>query len=76
MLSYTLYYYIGKLDVCKGCNQLATMKRLTQGFAFVYIQDALQKGACDILVSTVDTNVIFILVGVYFTVYECEHVWV
>lgn len=37
----------------------------------VYVQDPLQKGACDILVNTVvDTDVVVILVGAYFYFHE------
>ena len=36
----------------------------------IHVQDALQKGAHNILVSTVDTDVIVILVGAYFTFYD------
>lgn len=45
----------------------------------IHVQDALQKGARKILVRTVDTDVIVILVGVYFhlhDVYPDTDIWV
>ncbi len=45
----------------------------------IHVQDALRKGARKILVRTVDTDVIVILVGVYFHIHDVYHdasIWV
>ena len=42
------------------------MKRLTQGYVLICIMNALERGASNILVSTVDTDVIVLLISVYF----------
>ena len=56
------------------------MKKQTQGFTFTSdVQDAIRKGARKILVRTVDTDVIVILVGVYFHIHNTYHdagIWV
>ena len=41
------------------------MKRLTQGYVLICIMNVLERGACNILVSTVDTDVIVLLISVY-----------
>lgn len=39
----------------------------------MHVQDALQNGARKILVRTVDTDVIVVLVGVYFHLHDVYH---
>ena len=39
----------------------------------IHVQDALQKGASNILVSTVDTDVIVVLVSIYFHFCDVFH---
>ena len=54
--------------MCNGSNQLMSLCNHEEADSriCVHVQDALKKGAWDILVSTVDTDVVVILVSMYF----------
>ena len=54
--------------MCNGSNQLMSLCNHEEADSriCVHVQDALKKGARDILVSTVDTDVVVILVSMYF----------
>ena len=61
--------------VCKGSDQLMSPCRHEEADSriCIHVQDALQKGARNILVSTVDTDVIVVLVSIYFHFCDVFH---
>ena len=72
---YHVTFFVGNAVICKGTDQ--PMQCCEQEEAntkiCVRVKDALNKGARNILVSTVDTDVVVLLVSVYWQLHD---IWV
>ena len=76
-----LVHAVGQSVVCRGSSQsMPDCDHEEADYRIcVHVNDALHKGAREVLVRTVDTDVIVILVGAFFrlnTMYPAANIWV
>ena len=74
-------YFVGQFALCNGTPQLMLQCDHDEADTrmCIHLKDALEKGARNILIRTVDTDVVVILVGLFFTLlteYPSCEVWV